>query len=104
MGRRYLTGRESTHQTEDVFRSANERIAGKARELRWQFPVPFLCECSDTDCFARIELVLDEYEKMRSHPQRYLTVSGHELVGAFPIEQSERVAVVEKLYARADSN
>jgi hypothetical protein len=48
--------------------------------------------------------VLDEYEKMRSHPQRYLSVSGHELVGAFMIEQRERVAIVEKLYARADSN
>jgi hypothetical protein len=60
-----------------------------------------LCECSDTGCFARIELVLEEYEEMRSHPQRYLTVSGH---GAFLIEQDEHVAFVEKLYARADSN
>lgn len=68
--------------TEDVFRSANERIAQKARELGWRFPIPFLCECSDADCFARIELALREYEEIRSHPQLYLTVSGHELVRA----------------------
>jgi hypothetical protein len=99
MGRRSLTGRESTHQTEDVFRSANERIAGKARELRWRFPVPFLCECSDTHCFARIELVLEEYDEMRSHRGQYVVASGHELVGASLIEQDEQVAFVEKLYA-----
>jgi hypothetical protein len=63
-----------------------------------------LCECSDAGCFARVELVLGEYEEMRSHPQRYLTISGHELVGAFVIEQSERVAFVEKLNAGADSS
>jgi hypothetical protein len=85
--------------TEDVFRSANERIAQKARELRWRFPIPFLCECSDADCFGRIELVLEEYEEVRMHPQRYLTLSGHELVGAFLIEQNDDVAFVEKLYA-----
>jgi hypothetical protein len=87
-----------------VFRSANERIAAKARELGWQFPVPFLCECSDTRCFERVELVLEAYEEMRAHPQRYLTVSGHELVGAFLIEQDEHVAFVEKLYERARPN
>ena len=34
-------------QVEDVFRNANERIAEKARELRMEPPIPFLCECSD---------------------------------------------------------
>jgi hypothetical protein len=82
MGRGDPTRKGVTLRTEDVFRSANERIAEKARELGWRFPIPFLCECSDAGCFARVELVLEEYEEMRSHPQRYLmTESGHELVG-----------------------
>jgi hypothetical protein len=57
-----------------------------------------LCECSDTHCFARIELLLEEYEQMRSHPQRYVIASGHELVGAFLLEQDEEAAFVEKLF------
>jgi hypothetical protein len=81
VGRGCPQAKESPLQNEDVFRSANERIAEKAIELRWRFPIPFLCECSDAGCFARIDLVLPAYEEMRSHPQRYLTESGHKLVG-----------------------
>jgi hypothetical protein len=85
-------------QTEDVFRSANDRIADKARELGWHSAIPLLCECSDQRCFARVELTLDVYEDVRSHPQRYLTAAGHEVAGAFVIEDAERVAFVEKLW------
>lgn len=86
-------------QTEDVFRSANDRIAEKGDELGWRFPVPFLCECSERGCFARIELTLEEYKQVRSHPQRYLTVPGHEVAGALLIDEHERIALAEKLYA-----
>ena len=88
-------------QTEDVFRSANDRIAEKGDELGWRFPVPFLCECSNPRCFARLELPLAEYEELRSHPQRYLTAPGHEVTGALIIEQDDSVTLVEKLYANA---
>ena len=84
-------------QTEDVFRKANERIAEKAHELEMQPPIPFLCECSNRRCFARIHLTLAEYEEARSDPQRYLTTSGHEVVGALVIAQDERFALAEKL-------
>ena len=99
MGRCPQQGRESTVQAEDVFRSANDRIAEKGRELGWRFPIPFLCECSERRCFGRIELTLEEYEQLRSHPQRYLTLPGHEVEGALLVERNERVAFSEKLYA-----
>ncbi|HXU07156.1 MAG TPA: hypothetical protein VN903_39655 [Polyangia bacterium] len=86
-------------QTEDVFRSANDRIGEKARELGWRFPVPFLCECGNRRCFARLELTVDWYDEVRAHPQRYLTAPGHAIEGAFVLEQSARIAFVEKLYA-----
>jgi hypothetical protein len=87
-------------QTEDVFRRANEHIAGKGRELGWRFPVPFLCECADSHCFARVELTLELYEELRSDPQRYLTAPGHEIPEAIVIEQTESFALAEKLYAQ----
>jgi len=86
-------------QAEDVFRSANDRIAEKGRELGWRFPVPFLCECSERRCFARVELTLEEYERLRSHPQRYMALPGHEVEGAVLLEETERVAYAEKLYS-----
>ena len=86
-------------QTEDIFRSANERIAEKARELGWRSPIPFLCECSERLCFQRLDLTIAEYADIRSHPQRYLVARGHEVTGALLLEQDDRVAYVEKLSA-----
>jgi hypothetical protein len=87
--------------TEDVFRSANERIAEKGWELGWRFPIPFLCECSDMHCFGRLELSLAKYRRVRSHPQRYMTVPGHEVTGAFVLEPGENASFAEKLFSGA---
>jgi hypothetical protein len=84
-------------QPEDVFRKANERIAAKAREIGMESPIPFLCECSDTSCLGRIPLSIEEYEEARAAPQRYLTMAGHEVEGAFVIEQDKNFALAEKL-------
>jgi hypothetical protein len=83
-------------ETENVFREANESIAAKARELRMEPPIPFLCECSDRRCFARIQLTIDEYDEARAGPQRYLTISGHRVDGALVVAQDERFALAEK--------
>jgi hypothetical protein len=65
-------------RAEDVFREANESVAAKASELELDYSIPFLCECRDPHCFARISLTLEEYEQARSDPRRYLTIPGHE--------------------------
>ena len=84
-------------QTEDVFRRANEEIADLARRHGWRFPVPFLCECADSQCFARLELTLEVYEGVRSNPQRYLTAPGHEIPEAVAIDQTGTFALAEKV-------
>ena len=82
---------------EDVFRDANERIAEEAREVDLKEPIPFLCECSDTRCFARVFLMLGEYEEARSDPERYLTVAGHEVAGAMVIAEGNGFVLAEKI-------
>ena len=84
-------------RTEDLFRTVNDRIAEKGFELGWRFPGPFICECPDMRCFARLELTLEAYAELRSHPQRYLTAPGHEIAEAVVIEQNERFVFAEKL-------
>jgi hypothetical protein len=88
---------EAGVQAEDVFRKANERIAAKARELGMDSPIPFLCECSDRCCLGRVPLLIEEYVEARAAPQRYVTMAGHEVEGAFVIEQDENFALAEKL-------
>jgi hypothetical protein len=90
-------GGRNVLEVEDVFREANESIAAKARELQMEPPIPFLCECSNKRCFARIPLTIEEYEEARAGPQRYLTTSGHQVDGALVIAQEERFALAEKL-------
>jgi hypothetical protein len=84
-------------RAEDVFRNVNDRIAEKGSEFALRLPWPFLCECSDMSCFARLELTLEEYEELRSHPGRYLTVPGHDVAKTVVVEQSEEVAFAERL-------
>jgi hypothetical protein len=86
-------------ETEDVFRSVNDCIAEKAEQLGLRFPGPFLCECSDMHCTARLELTLEAYEELRSHPLRYLTVPGHEVAETVVVGQNGRVALAEKVRA-----
>jgi hypothetical protein len=90
-------GGPSVTLAENVFRDANERIAEKALEFALEQPIPFLCECSDRRCFARLLLDLAEYEEARSDPERYLTVAGHEVAGAMVIATDDRFALVEKI-------
>ena len=82
---------------EDIFRRANDRIAEKARERNWRFPVPFMCECSDLHCFSRVEVTLEAYTELRSHPRRYLTALGDKVTEAIVIQQTESYALAEKL-------
>ena len=86
-------------EPEDVFRNANDRIADKAAEQAWNDPIPFLCECSDIRCFARFQLTLEEYGAARAQPERYLIKPGHQLAGGIILEQDDRLALAEKLYA-----
>jgi hypothetical protein len=83
-------------QTEDVFRRANEEIADLARRRGWRFAVPFLCECADARCFARLELTLEVYEGVRANPQRYLTAPGHEIPEALPVDRAGAFVLAEK--------
>lgn len=82
---------------EDVFRDANERIAEKALEFALEEPIPFLCECSDRRCFARLLLDLVEYEEARSDPERYLTLEGHEVTGAMVVAEGNGFVLAEKI-------
>ena len=39
--------------------------------------IPFLCECADEFCDARVELRMAQWEGVAREPQVYVMVSGH---------------------------
>ena len=84
---------------EATFREANERIEERARELEFEQPVPFLCECGEPSCQAIVRLSLDQYEAVRSSGVRFFILPEHEATAAAAgsiVERHETYLVVEK--------
>jgi hypothetical protein len=81
---------------EAVFRAGNERIDALFADS--EGTTPYLCECGDPECFQQVELSRQEYEAVRSHPARFLVVSGHEDVtaGEMVVAEAAAFTTVEK--------
>ena len=71
---------ERIARNDSAFREANEQIGVKARELRTaaEQPVPFICECADSNCTAILQLTLPEYEEVRADSRQFLNALGHD--------------------------
>jgi hypothetical protein len=61
-----------------TFREANERIELAAHNTALAGPIPFICECADAACTAIVRLTLEQYENVRAHPHRFVTLRRHE--------------------------
>jgi hypothetical protein len=82
---------------EAVFREVNESIE------RGQWPgeederVGFRCECARLGCNQLLQLRLEEYERVRAHPRRFLMIPGHEILEVESVvDQAPGYVVVEK--------
>jgi len=82
--------------TEAIFRNVNERIAESAQRFDAD-EAEFVCECGDRACTHRIEASLDDYERVRADPTRFLLVPGHEDERVERVvERRSRFSVVDK--------
>lgn len=85
-------------ENEKLFRSANERLHQRVDDLvaPGQF-IPFLCECIDDTCMARIELTSEEYEEVRSDDEHFVIAPGHPRLDEERIvEEADRFLIVTK--------
>jgi hypothetical protein len=64
-------------ETEVLFREVNEGIAAAAERFDAD-EAEFVCECSDVGCADRLDVPLDEYERVRAEPTQFLLAPGHE--------------------------
>ena len=87
-------------RNETVFRSVNENIEKTAVENRYgtEGPPSFVCECSRPDCGELIRLSITQYEDVRSRPERFFILPGHEMPGIENIvERYDGFVVIEKI-------
>ena len=65
-------------QNQKLFRTGNERLSDAlGGRLPEAARVPFLCECADEFCDARVEVTLPEWETVASEPNHFVMVPGH---------------------------
>ena len=82
--------------TESIFRNVNERIAESAQRFDAD-EAEFVCECGDRSCTHRLQTPLDDYERVRARPTRFLLAPGHEDHAIEKVvERGGRFQVVEK--------
>jgi hypothetical protein len=78
-------------------RSGNERLRGAVEARAGGEPIPFLCECTDGTCLARVDLTLEEYRGIRRHENRFVILRDHPtLPGERIVEEKGFHQVVEK--------
>lgn len=86
-----------------LFRDVNERVSMVAAEYVTKGPLSFVCECSDTECGAQIDLTHDEYDRVRGVSTWFVIVPGHEILDIEDVvESNSRFAIVEKRDAAAE--
>ena len=92
-------------ENEAIFRDANEQIGARARELEFEAPVPFLCECGDPACQEIARLSLDEYRDVRRDAVSFLVVPDHVEVATASgsvVETHDGYVVVQKTGVAGD--
>lgn len=84
-------------RNEDLFREANEAIERGLWPGDEHRAVRFVCECARVDCGRMVELSLDDYERVRANPKRFVLAPGHQLPEfETVVEERPEYVVVEK--------
>jgi hypothetical protein len=59
--------------------------------------LPFVCECAQRTCNARIDLSVAEYERVRAQPILFAVAPGHEITDVEDVvERHERYFLIRK--------
>lgn len=86
--------RKRLEHNEALFRSVNEEIDDRGGDGE---RLEYVCECSDQSCSDVVPLRHEEYRGVRSDPNQYLVVPGHERGDLEEVvDRHERYLVVRK--------
>jgi len=90
-------------KNEVEFRAYNERREQIEHGVS-EGPVPFVCECGDSECIRALSATAEEWERAHSREDQFLVLPGH----VYPeyervVERGERTWVVQKFTAPSDT-
>jgi hypothetical protein len=84
-------------ENQRAFRIGNERLRRTLETTAGGESIPFLCECMDDTCMARVDLTLEAYAGIRTHENRFVIVRDHPtLAGERIVQDNGSYQIVEK--------
>jgi hypothetical protein len=85
-------------QNEALFREVNERVAKLSDSMQTTTELSaFLCECGNASCQERVEMTLEEYDRVRAESTHFAIAPGHEIPDVETvIAKHDRYWVIEK--------
>jgi hypothetical protein len=98
---------DRTALNESLLRERNEVLEVHNASVHWVDPpvADWYCECATPDCTTRVQLTIEEYERVRSNPRWFVIAPDerhlrpdHERV----VDQTDRYWLVEKIGEAAD--
>jgi hypothetical protein len=85
--------RELAAKKQNTYREVNDRIESLAET---ESTAVFICECVQEKCDERVPLTIEQYERVRASPTRFLVRDGHQLSEVNEVvESNERYLIVE---------
>lgn len=88
---------------EAVFREINEGIERGQWPGEEDAPTGFRCECARLGCNELVALSVREYEHVRSTPERFIVIPGHERLDVeIVVERHPGYLIVEKVERAGD--
>jgi hypothetical protein len=83
---------------EAIFRQVNEQIRDLNRTFETnEGTLAVVCECGNSDCTERLELPVQDYERIRGDARHYVIAKGHEIPSVETVvEQTDGYEVVQK--------
>jgi hypothetical protein len=86
-------------RNESVLRDLNERLEAHNEWLNERF-AEWVCECANDECTTPVDLSIEEYERVRSEPARFLVAPEEQHVSPDVervVQREQRYWVVEKI-------
>jgi hypothetical protein len=85
-------------ENERLFRTANEALREAVEPVvAHKGSIPFFCECIEETCMARLELTLEDYNRVRAYDDQFVVIPGHPLLdGERILEESDGFLIVTK--------
>ncbi len=87
---------ERAAENEAAFRDSNEKLEERRIELEIEGVTPFICECGQESCTTLVMLSGEEYEEIRSKPNRFVLSPGHSFQMGEIVAENGRFMTVDK--------